>query len=577
MRLIRLSANKKSFKTIDFKPGLNIILAKRFNEDDRDMEKTYNGVGKSLSLYLVHFCLASKLNKKTGNVQDVLKDWEFELEFEINGENFSATRAINTPNIVTVNEKDLSLTEYKKLLGQKVFSITQTELSFRSLISRFMRARKESYLRFDKYVLKETDEKKLLHTSYLLGIEIQPVIEKAKLKKELDRIVNLKNDLEKDPTIKQVLQADSQDVRIEIIDTREKIEALERKISTLQVAEDYQEVQREADQLHTETTLLKNQSMLLFQDITNINETLKLFSNLKTKDVNSIYSKIKVEFNENIKKQIGDVQEFYKKISTNRLDRLSKDLKKLNLQKDDVVAQLEKKTRELDAILAYLKTHAALDEYITVTQKLNSLKLKLAKMETYQKVIGEFEEQKNTIIAKMAEANIVAAKYISNDTQIDTMNSDFFRVLSRRFYEKAGGIKLENNDGENKVRYNLSVSLEDDSSDGINNVKIFCFDMTLLLAQQNHNVKFIFHDSRLFSNMDPRQVETSFKQAYERCNDNFQYIVSINENQINGELKENMNPEEYTKIFEANKVLTLTDESDKSKLLGIHVNLKYED
>ena len=61
MHLIKVSANKSSFKTINFnRSGLNFILAKQKNEDNYDVSKTYNGVGKSLIVKIVHFCLRCK-------------------------------------------------------------------------------------------------------------------------------------------------------------------------------------------------------------------------------------------------------------------------------------------------------------------------------------------------------------------------------------------------------------------------------------------------------------------------------------------------------------------------------------
>ena len=66
-----------------------------------------------------------------------------------------------------------------------------------------------------------------------------------------------------------------------------------------------------------------------------------------------------------------------------------------------------------------------------------------------------------------------------------------FRNLIGQFYnERKGGVSISNNDGANKIRYNLDVRIQDDSSDGINEVKIFCFDLLLLKMQKNHFVKF---------------------------------------------------------------------------------------
>lgn len=110
----------------------------------------------------------------------------------------------------------------------------------------------------------------------------------------------------------------------------------------------------------------------------------------------------------------------------------------------------------------------------------------------------------------------------------------------------------------------------------MNDVKIFCFDWTLLLAKHNHKIEFIFHDSRLLSEIDSRQQATLFNVAYEKNNTNdLQYIISANQNTLDS-LKLEMGDEEYNKIIADQIVLELTDESEESKLLGMKVDLDYD-
>jgi len=62
MYLIRLTANKPSFHTIEFKEGLNFIIGGVQDKKDKQ-NKTYNGVGKSLIIKIIHFsCLIVNAN-----------------------------------------------------------------------------------------------------------------------------------------------------------------------------------------------------------------------------------------------------------------------------------------------------------------------------------------------------------------------------------------------------------------------------------------------------------------------------------------------------------------------------------
>ena len=59
MKLLSLRANKPSFHPIAFKDGMNIIVGRQVAPHNENDGNTYNGVGKSLTLHLVHFCLGA--------------------------------------------------------------------------------------------------------------------------------------------------------------------------------------------------------------------------------------------------------------------------------------------------------------------------------------------------------------------------------------------------------------------------------------------------------------------------------------------------------------------------------------
>lgn len=123
------------------------------------------------------------------------------------------------------------------------------------------------------------------------------------------------------------------------------------------------------------------------------------------------------------------------------------------------------------------------------------------------------------------------------------------------------------------MQFNIDAKIELDTSDGINNVKIFCYDLTMLFKGHNHRVNFLFHDSRLFDGIDERQKADIFKIVYEKfTNQDKQYIATVNQNQLD-EVKRLISEEHFDNIFTKNTVLTLTDELDSQKLLGIKVDI----
>jgi uncharacterized protein YydD (DUF2326 family) len=148
-----------------------------------------------------------------------------------------------------------------------------------------------------------------------------------------------------------------------------------------------------------------------------------------------------------------------------------------------------------------------------------------------------------------------------------------FTTFSKRFYEeKPGGLAVKNNEGDNQVRFDIKAKIQDDASDGINEVKIFCFDMTILTQKHNHLIDLIFHDSRLFSDMDSRQRAIALELASEiSTQGNFQYIATINQDQLESSSHQWSN--EIKDAIYNNIVLELTDEGPESKLLGIQIDM----
>ncbi|MFM6726441.1 MAG: DUF2326 domain-containing protein, partial [Dolichospermum sp.] len=56
--------NQPSFKTVNFRPGLNVVLADRTEESG--IRDSRNGLGKSTLIEIIHFCLGGNIEKARG-------------------------------------------------------------------------------------------------------------------------------------------------------------------------------------------------------------------------------------------------------------------------------------------------------------------------------------------------------------------------------------------------------------------------------------------------------------------------------------------------------------------------------
>ncbi|MBE8232129.1 MAG: hypothetical protein HAW67_00225 [Endozoicomonadaceae bacterium] len=176
MRLISLSASEHTFKTVVFnRSGASFILAKQDKPDQFDNSKTYNGVGKSLLIALIDFCLGASIrNKITKSLQQTLPEWHFILKIEIDQYPYTLIRYTNKPKHISINNELLTLTDFYEKLGDLCFNIPSEfqYLSFRALLPFFLRPSKQSYLNYSEPVKTGNPYQKLLYNAFLLGLDI---------------------------------------------------------------------------------------------------------------------------------------------------------------------------------------------------------------------------------------------------------------------------------------------------------------------------------------------------------------------------------------------------------------------
>ena len=575
MLLIKVYSNQPSFRTVEFnKTGLSFIVAKQKHPGSSEQGKTYNGVGKSLPVRIVHFCLGADA-KNYKIFCEKLLGWEFFIDYEIDNKKYTAKRTTNNPKKITLNNEVISINKFNEMMKSLCFEIPEDIffLTFRSLIPFFIRPKKESYVAYNKPGKTGSDYQALLYNAFLLGLDVVLAQKKYTIRKEQERVKNLEKNFKNDSLLRDFFTG-NKDVTLTLVDLEERIKRLDVDLSNFKVAEDYNDVQLEADRVEKELFSLNNRVIMLQNNIENIDKNLEFSPDINKENIKAIYRESKIHFPENMTKTLDELEVFYEKLISNRKRRLLEQQNKLKLEQQNKKAGVGTLQKDFDKLMQYLGEHQALDLFVSLSNKNAELKAERDSLKKYQELQSEYKIRERQSEKDFIELTEVTEQYLTEIEPDTVVLRDYFRRLAKIFYpDSVAGLTIECNDGENQLQFNIDAKIESDASDGINNVKIFCYDLTILFKGHNHNIDFVFHDSRLFDGTDERQKTDMFKTVYQKfAQTNKQYIATVNQNQLD-EIKKHISDDEFEKIISQNTVLTLTDESDSEKLLGIKVDL----
>lgn len=577
MRLVELSSSIKGFKTVKFKEGLNFIIGERTNPEVYNSKDSYNGVGKSLIIELIHFCLGSnKIKIFTEKIRDEI----FVLTIKVNSNDISLKRICNDNQDLYINDELYKQKEFTDYLTKLIFPEVEnvSGLSFRSLISRFIRRYKENYTKYYNFIKKEQEYNRLLANSYLLGLNTQIVEQKKELKESFTSMTNAKKSIKNDKMLKDYFTG-KKDVKFHLTELKDKKEKLKNKLSNFKVAENYNNLQEQANEFSQQRNLLNNNKYLLTNKIKKIEKSLNKEIQLSLDDVKSVFQELNLIIPEKIKVSLEDVNDFHESMIINREKTLRKQKEKLSSELNEINQKIEESSLKLNELLKYLGKHGALEEYNSLTNQLSDIENSIKKIEDYNELVKKYEIELSENKKQKEDNKISVKEYLeSTENHLDEL-MNIFRRYSKQFYEnKTSGLSIRGNYKDNKISWDIHADIEGDSSDGINEVLIFCFDLTMFTANESI-VNFIFHDSRLFSNMDPRQKYTLLKIVDDYVKENnIQYISSWNEDMIKS-MKDIISDENYhfvTEIIRNNTILTLKDDHESNKLLGMQIDLPYD-
>jgi len=580
-----IRSNQPSFKRVDFHSGYNIILADRQSlpeEDDR--KKTRNGAGKSTLIEIIHFCLGARADKGSVFKAKEFEGWSFTLEFSIGEFNLEVERYVDAPNKIIIHHISPTLdweTKYDKETKQYYIplSVYNEELqdlffgrlisggeympSFRELISYYIRRNIDGYRDAFEFWKNQPAYNRQACNAFFLDLNLEFVSRFQKLKEEAKSI-----EIYRKAVASGVIGSFTLDLgklETEVINRRTDAENMRKQLETFRVHPQYNEIAIEAntltEQIHDVSNALVLREQLLTRYEESMNEEL---SDVSIVDLQKVYEEAGVIFSDNVRVRLDEVVDFHKALLSNRKDYLQNEIAKLRRENVHSRNEIERLTNVRSESLMVLESHGALEEYTKLQERYAKLVQLYEDALKRREAVAQIEERKSKIKIETQELLLLARHDYAERISARERAVSLFRENTEFLYQEPGILTIEIKD----TGYDFGVEIRSAKSQGVNYMKVFCYDMLLmeLGVSRNNHPEFLVHDSTIFDGVDERQIAQALILAREKCEKmGFQYICLLNSDTI----PEKEFGEGFLADFMDSVILRLDDSTDTGGLLGI--------
>jgi uncharacterized protein YydD (DUF2326 family) len=576
--IIGIRSDHPSFKNVEFEKGFNVILANRTKSStDKDSR---NGLGKSTLLEIIHFCLGSK--NESLKIKE-LENWTFILDIILKGKTYTVSR--NTKNFQKVKmEGDSSewpikpvydetkkayfmkINDWTNVLGYLIFNLP-TELNeqkytptFRSLISYFVRRGVGSFQTPFKHYSQQKEWDIQVNNAYLLGLNWEFGAKFQNIKDKVNTLNELKKASEQGLLKGYVgslgeLEADR--IRLE-----GEVQKLEQQLTSFKVHPQYYDIQKQADAITNEVHKLVNKNTLNKQILGKYEESFIEENDVSLDKVEKIYKDAGFIFDVSLKRNLQDVLSFHKEVVSNRRKYLQSEISRLKNEVGTQERQIESLSDKRAELLSILKTHGALEEYVKLQDRMNTLKQDLGNIKNKIDNTKKFDDGKSALKIEKEQLLQIARRDFDERKSLVEEAIQIFNEYSEYLYSEPGILSIDTRD----TGFKFDIDIKRTRSQGIGYMKVFCYDLMLIrLNSKRLNIKFLIHDSAIFDGVDERQIAKAMELAEsESAKYGFQYICTINSDSV----PYNDFSDNFRSKFDSYVRLELTDENEEGGLLG---------
>lgn len=553
IQLNRLYSEPEIFDPIEFGPGVNLILGEKVEEKliKTRKDKKTNGVGKSMCIEFINFCLLNKINSsRLSRIPEEVFSYDTEiiLEMWINKHQVTIIRTINKenqPRLIIDGEKTdfSSLEDAWRYLESLIFEedkILSLKPTFRSLLGPIIRDEDSEF----RDIIYCYDLKNKVQYSdlikphlYLFNIKIDVVDQVKKLiteiKKAHEYLSGIKRSLTNNGDRK------ISEVKADVNSLEAEVGKINKTLEAFKTNEAFESIQNDILDLESSLDSLRIKQKALRYELARINN-FPTIESVETSDIELLYNQFKNGLGEQIVKTIEEVLEFKSKINQfefgifeEKREILKKDLEKTTEKIIKFQDDLTKKLLIVDqkGLLKDFKTAVAV--YNQKNSEFGRLKSQLTEFEDTERKGKSLEREKDNILA-LLDGSIFESKNI-----ITSFNKTLVEAHEFIMGNSVASFDIKTVENKNIVKFEYRIS--DDGSRSVDRTKVFIYDVGLMLNEytSKKHSQLLIHDNIFDVDQDTLVQSLNFLNEQDLNNNNFQYILTLNRDKIENEERKN--------------------------------------
>jgi len=545
-----ITSDLPSFKSLTFKPGLNILLADK-SEGATDRQSR-NGAGKTSLVELINFLMGGTADKDSIFRSAALAPWTFEMLVDIGDATVKIGRSGSKPSRIRIDgdiahwplqpvpdaktgDRQFSNDpQWRPLLGQLLFGLPASSddvdhrfgPTFRSLFPYFARRQNSGgMLNPVQHDSKQPAWGPQVAVSYLLGLDAHIPQEFQQLRVEEKAIAELRK-AAKDGVLGRYFSS-AADLRTRVVITEARVRRMKEQLAAFRVVPAYAELEKEASTITRHISSLSDENTSDRELILQLQDSITKESPPAVTSLERVYREAQVVLPDTVSKRFAEIEQFHQAIVQNRKAHLGAEISSAELR----ITERERTREQLDIrrqqIMGILQSGGALEHYALLQEEASraeaeaeGLKQRLVIAERIESTKAELEIERARLHKALQEDQHERRELIDEAVLI-------FEDLSNALYERAGILTISATHNGPSVE----VRIDSQRSKGITNMQIFCFDLMLaeLAARRGMGPGFLVHDSHLFDGVDERQIAKALQLGADHAKAvGYQYIVTMN-------------------------------------------------